>query len=166
MRDRFLPTIATVLMLAVLPLALAACGGGGGDEEQQAAQTGEQAPQPDVYTVRGVVEKLPQADGPDKSLYVRHQAIAVYKDRSGNVVGMESMTMPFPVGPTVSLDGIAPGDPVEFTFEMVWEPQGRYQITALHELPADTQIEFDMPMHEGEHGHEGHDHGSEGDHQH
>ncbi len=119
--------LATTLMLALL----AGCGG----------KTA--TPTADMYTVRGVVEKLPQSDGPDRSLYIHHEPIPGYRDENGATVGMMAMTMPFPVAPGVSLDGIAPGDPVEFTFAVTWKPKSGYEITAIHELPPDTVIDFD-----------------------
>jgi len=143
------------LALSLLVVSLAACGGGGGENEQ--AETTPPTAAPDVYTVQGIIEKLPQADGPDRSVYIHHQAIPGYKNKDGEIVGMQSMTMPFPVGPDVSLEDIMPGDPVEFTFEMAWEPQGHYEITAIRELPPGTAVDFD----DGEAGqddHEGHEH--------
>jgi Cu/Ag efflux protein CusF len=102
-------------------------------------------PHADVYTVRGVVEKLPQADGPDKNLYIHHQTIPDFRDEHGKVVGMMSMTMPFPVAAGVSLAGIAPGDPVEFTFTMSWGKPSGYQITRIEKLPPGTAVDFAPP---------------------
>jgi Cu/Ag efflux protein CusF len=56
-----------------------------------------------------------------------------------------SMTMPFPVAEGVSLEGIAPGDAVEFTFEVTWQPRAGYRVTEIHELPAGTEIDFGSP---------------------
>jgi Cu/Ag efflux protein CusF len=124
--------LAGVGVLAVAVSAALGCGG--------------RAPAPvvDVYTVRGVVEKLPQAGG-DTNLYVHHAAIPGYRDDTGKVVGMMSMTMPFPVAAGLSLDGIAPGDPVEFTFRVMWRPHTGYEITGIHKLPAGTVVDFQAP---------------------
>jgi Cu/Ag efflux protein CusF len=100
------------------------------------------APAADAYTVRGIVEKLPQANGPDKEIYIHHAAVPGFKDEHGKVVGMMSMTMPFPVAPGVSLAGIAPGDPVEFTFTVAWRGEAGYRIVAIHRLPPGTAIDF------------------------
>jgi Cu/Ag efflux protein CusF len=100
---------------------------------------------PDVYTVHGVVEKLPQADGPDKDLYIHHVPIPTFRDEHGKVVGMMSMTMPFPVAPGVSLAGISPGDPVEFTFTVAWKGHAGYQITKIDKLPPGTVVNFEPP---------------------
>lgn len=96
----------------------------------------------DVYTVRGVVEKLPQAEGPDRDLYIHHAPIPNFRDEHGQVVGMTSMTMPFPVADGVSLAGIAPGDPVEFTFAITWKAPAGYRVMRIHKLPAGTVVDF------------------------
>ncbi|MFO7652748.1 MAG: copper-binding protein [Candidatus Krumholzibacteriia bacterium] len=149
-RARAVAVIAGV----VLPLALilAACGGEGEDDratmQADAHDTGDarvtdhgDGPMTEVYTVRGIVERLPE-EGGDRSVYIRHQAIPEYRDDTGEVVGMDSMTMPFPVADSVSLDGLEPGDPVEFTFEVSYQPS-RYEITAIEELPAGTEVRFE-----------------------
>jgi Cu/Ag efflux protein CusF len=100
---------------------------------------------PDVYTVRGVVEKLPQTNGPDKAVYIHHAPIPGFRNERGKVVGMMSMTMPFPVAPGVSLAGIAPGDPVKFTFTVAWKGHAGYQITKIDKLPAGTVVDFEPP---------------------
>ena len=97
---------------------------------------------PDVYIVRGLVERLPQVDGPDKALYVHHAAIPGFRDEHGKVVGMMSMTMPFPVAPGVSLEGIAPGHPVQFTLAVAWKGHPGYRIIKIRKLPAGTVIDF------------------------
>ncbi len=115
------------------------------------AATTHSGPVPDVYRTRGVVERLPQADGPDKAIYIHHAAIPEYRDDTGAVVGMGTMTMPFPLAKGVTADGLDPGDPVAFTFAVTWKPRSGYEITEIRELPAGTIIEFETP----EAGHEG-----------
>ncbi len=152
--------LATTLSLLLI-LALAGCGGG-----DQQDQTADQMPAEgqemaaagvDHYTVRGIVSKLPAAEGPDQNMYIRHAPIPDYKNDSGEVVGMAAMTMPFPVAENVSLEGIEKGDPVEFTFSMRWKPTGHYEIVEITELPAGTAIDFEAGMDHG-HDHDGHDH--------
>lgn len=131
---RGLPGATEMATLAVLlATALGGCGG--------------EAPAPaaDVYTVRGVVERLPQANGPDKSIYIHHAAVPGYRDEHGTVVGMKSMTMPFPLHPGVSLSGILPGDAVEFTLAVTFRPRAGYEITVIHKLPAGTAVDFESP---------------------
>lgn len=145
-------TRVMMTMALAATLALAACGGGGGDQQQAADEPGT-----DRYTVRGQVVRLPQETG-DTAMYIRHAEIPDYKNEDGEVVGMMAMTMPFPVGEGVSIEGLAPGDPVEFTFTVRYKPTGRYEIVAIEELPAGTDVDGD--------GHEGHDHGDGHDHSH
>jgi Cu/Ag efflux protein CusF len=79
----------------------------------------EKAPAPpETYEIAGEVVRLPAAG--DRQIVVKHEAIPGFKDESGKVVGMEAMTMPFAVAEGVSLDGLAPGDKVEFTLEVRW----------------------------------------------
>ena len=122
---------AGVMTLSVLANAVGSCGR-------------EAPPRPDdVYTVRGVVERLPQAGGPDSGLYIHHAAIPDFRDEHGKVVGMMSMTMPFPVAVGVSLAGIAPGDAVQFTFAVAWKQPVGYQVTRIEKLPPGTVVDFD-----------------------
>jgi len=95
--------------------------------------------------VRGVVEKLPETDGPDKAIYIHHAAIPDFRYEDGKGRGMMPMTMPFPVAPGVSLAGIAPGDPVELTFTVAWKQPAGYQVVKIHKLPAGTVIDFTPP---------------------
>jgi hypothetical protein len=123
--------IAGVGVLAVA--ASAALGGCGRDVPRSVT---------DVYTVRGIVEKLPQAEGPDRDLYIHHAPIPSFRDEHGKAVGMMSMTMPFPVAPGISLVGIAPGDAVEFTFAVEWKHPAGYEVIHIHKLPAGTVVDF------------------------
>ncbi|MEZ4386653.1 MAG: copper-binding protein [Candidatus Krumholzibacteriia bacterium] len=121
-----------ITWLTLAAILVGGCGGGGGDGQANAVR----------YTVRGVIEKLPAVDGPDHAIYIHHAAIPDYRNEAGEVVGMMSMVMPFPVADGVSLDGLAVGDPVEFTFTMQWQPHGHYEIVAIAELPTGTVIAF------------------------
>ena len=102
------------------------------------------------YTVRGQVVMVPSADRPFDDLQIRHEAIPDYKNRDGEVYvnskgvrGMVTMMMPFPVAAGVSLEGIEPGDKVEFVFVTTWgEDYPEYEITEIRELPADTELNF------------------------
>lgn len=125
---------ASVVVAGVLAAAVAAAFGGCGRKVPVSVA--------DVYAVRGVVEKLPQAEGPDRDLYIHHARIPNFRDEHGKVVGMRSMTMPFPVADGVSLAGIAPGDPVEFTFAIAWKAPAGHQVMRIHKLPAGTVVDF------------------------
>ena len=81
-------------------------------------------------------------DDPDHAMMIQHEAIKDFKNPDGEVIGMMSMTMPFPVGPGVSLEGIQPGDTVQFTFELRWKGKPPFQLTSIQKLPADTKLDF------------------------
>ena len=91
------------------------------------------------YSVRGEVVRLPAADG--RELLIRHEAIPDFVDHQGKTVGMDSMTMPFPVDPSVSLGGVAVGDKVRFRFRMDWT-KNAYAVESIEVLPAGTSLEL------------------------
>lgn len=96
-----------------------------------------------TYTVRGKIVSVPSAERPVDDLQIHHEAIPDFKHADNVVHGMKSMTMPFPVGESVSLEGIEVGDIVEFTFTTVWgEHYPEYSVTKIVELPADTELNF------------------------
>ncbi|HYG63613.1 MAG TPA: copper-binding protein [Thermoanaerobaculia bacterium] len=121
---------AATFLLAVLALVtqLAAC--------SPAAERGHR------FTVRGQVTQLPSPQDPG-ALYLQHEAIDGWVDRNGQVVGMDPMNMPFPLGDGVPLEGIAAGDVVEATVRVDWEAEARQvEIVELRELPAGTKLEL------------------------
>jgi len=136
--------VAGALLLA-LPFGLAACGGGSESDPEAEATEGEVA----RYTVRGEVVQLPDPDNPAAQLQIRHEAIPDFRS-GGEVVGMESMTMPFPVAEGVSLEGLSPGDKIEFTFETRYAPDTQlvegFRIVRVTPLPAETELHFGAPM--------------------
>lgn len=89
------------------------------------------------YTVRGEVVRVGA-----RELAIRHEPIPDFADRSGAVVGMSAMVMPFPVAEGVSLAGLVPGAKIRFTFLMDWE-RNRMEIDRLEPLPADTALRFE-----------------------
>ena len=98
-------------------------------------------PPPDqVYTVRGLIAALPIPDKPASQLMIRHEAVPMFVNSDGKVVGMASMEMPFTPARGVSLSGLAVGDPVEFTFEVRWKPKPGSQLTRISKLPPGTQV--------------------------
>ena len=119
------------LCLAAALLLLAGCGDG---PDEPAAQTHR-------YTVRGIVQQVPAANEPGSSLMVKHEPIHNYK-RRGEVVGMDSMVMPFPPAADLSLEGIKPGDKVRLTFEQTTGNGPSLETTAIEKLPPDTNLEF------------------------
>lgn len=116
---------------ALLMLTIAAVGCGNRQAESDA--TGQAA----TYRVRGVVRSV--GDG---SLHIRHEAIPEFRDPSGDVVGMEAMSMEFALDAGVSTDGLSPGDTVAFDLSVDWDAPQPAAITALEALPADTELGF------------------------
>jgi Cu/Ag efflux protein CusF len=93
------------------------------------------------YTVRGEVVRLPDPGRPGPEIAVRHEAIPGFVDRTGAVVGMHAMVMPFAVGPEVPLAGLAPGDKVELRFAVDWQKVA-FWVEAIQKLPATTPLDF------------------------
>jgi Cu/Ag efflux protein CusF len=73
---------------------------------------------------------------------IRHEAIDSFVDRDGKRVGMDPMSMPFPVAEGLSLAGLAPGDVVRCTLEVDWQQRSPVKIAAIEKLPAGTQLTF------------------------
>jgi len=95
-----------------------------------------------VYTVRGVITALPQQSR-NGEMRVHHEAIPDFTDRDGNVVGMRSMTMPFPLAPDVSTDGLQLGDKIRFRLEVRWNVGPTVRIASLELLPGSTPLELE-----------------------
>lgn len=114
-------------------------------DDKPSAPAAERAIRTDRYVVRGVVAALPSAERPGSELQVRHEAMPHFVGQGGQL-GMDTMTMPFPLGPGVSLVGIAVGDKVEVSFEVDVDPATQnligYRATAIARLPAETELDF------------------------
>jgi Cu/Ag efflux protein CusF len=95
-----------------------------------------------IYTVRAQVVRLPDPANPGTGLTLNHEAVDDFVDRSGEVVGMDPMSMPFPVAEGVSLDGIQVGDVVEVELRVDWGGDPEVAITGVRELPAGTKLVF------------------------
>ena len=87
-----------------------------------------------VYEVRGVVRQLPAAETPSPEIVIRHEAVPDFVDMGGRRVGMEAMTMPFPIRDASLLDGIAVGDEVLFRFRVDWDGSPPLEVVALEKL--------------------------------
>ena len=111
-----------------------------------------------TYDTRGEITALPTADQPTSSLLIRHEAIPEFVDESGETVGMNTMTMPFPIAESINLGEFAVGDKVAVTFEVFTESGIRgYAASELTKLPADTELDYsELEMPGGDHA--GHDH--------
>ena len=95
-----------------------------------------------TYTTRGQVIQLPDPANPGTGLTLNHEAVDQFMDRQGEIVGMDPMSMPFPVAKDVSLDGIQVGDVVEFKLHVDWSAEPAAEITEIRELPAGTKLDF------------------------
>lgn len=126
---------AAVLMTLVLA---AGCGA-----PEPATEDPPTDPPDQTYTVRGEVRGLPRKGDDPRQIRIRHEPVPDFVGFEGDVVGMASMTMPFPLADSVDLDDVEEGDKVEMTFEVRWEGSPPLQVVELHELPADTELDFE-----------------------
>ena len=95
------------------------------------------------YTVRGVIEELPDASRKGaQELQVHHENIPTFTDKDGKIVGMHSMIMGFPPGPGLTVPNLQKGDKVELDFEVIWTGKDPFYFTAIRKLPADTTLDF------------------------
>ena len=96
-----------------------------------------------VYQVRGVIQSLPDPATGVGQLRIRHEAIPDFVGAGGEVEGMASMTMPFPVAAEADLTGFAAGDLVRFDLRIEWEAARPVAVTAIERLPTDTELALD-----------------------
>lgn len=118
------------LSLVLLLLTVGACSQ---DADRGAAERAE----PARYTVRGQLDVI--GDG---ELFVFHEAIPEFVGHSGEVVGMDSMQMPFALGDRVSIEGLEPGDKVEMTVAVDFGAKEPMRVLAIEELPPGTVLEL------------------------
>jgi hypothetical protein len=132
--------------LAVLLLGAA---GGCGPEETPEAVMETAGPADATYETRGKIVELPataaEARGPSGALRIRHEAVPEFTTDQGEITGMTSMTMPFPLAPGLDVEGLAEGDVIAFSFEVRWDGSPPYQIVRLEKLPAETELDFGIP---------------------
>ena len=135
---------STRLLVAILVPLLVGCGQpDGADAPSGSAPVDADAPIGMTYFVRGIVVELP---GEGRDLVIRHESIPEFMNIKGEIVGMNSMQMPFPLGADASLEGIAVGDKVRFVLEVDWAPS--YSIVEISTLAPETELDFskDRPM--------------------
>lgn len=138
-------------MSVLLVCVAAACGmlglGGCDSKSSTAGSGGSAAPAEPAagpryrYTVRGRVKSLPEPGKPMSSFEVHHEAIDNFVRADGKL-GMGAMTMDFPLGEGVSLQGLRVGDIVEMVLEVQPRPRMRMKVTKLTTLPPETKLEF------------------------
>lgn len=107
-----------------------------------AAPALELGPPDAVYTTRGQVKHVPDGMRDAEKIIVHHERIADFKDKSGAVVGMASMSMGFAVDATQLPEGLKAGMPVELSFEVRWGGAVPLRIRQLKTLPEGTVLEL------------------------
>lgn len=120
-------------MALALPLLSTGCGG-----------PAEVHQEPESYSVRGLVRQLPEANRRGRELLVWHEAIVEFKDMEGEVVGMESMSMGFPLADDELAAGLAVGDRIRMDFDVRWDSGHPLTLTAIEKLPPDTRLDFEV----------------------
>lgn len=138
MKPRTVSAVCCALLL--LPLLHACATPPAGDAP--ATNGADGAGDVQVYEVRGQVTALPDPSDPLSNLRLRHEAVADFVGMDGEVVGMESMNMPFPVAEGLSLEGLEVGDPVTFTLEVDWDGDPAYRVTRIERLPEGTELDW------------------------
>lgn len=122
-------------------LVLAAC------SERAPNQPPPTAPDQIYRGVRGVVTDLPDPSRPVSNFTIHHERIDDFVNGAGEVVGMTEMQMPFPLAEGVSIEGLAIGDKLSFTFEVRWDrsrtpPLPSWHLTEWTRLPPETELHF------------------------
>lgn len=129
---------ALVAMLSVLPLS------GCRREPEPAGQAGSTSaglgPADQKYTTRALVVALPDPVA-RQPLMLHHEEIPEFVGKSGEIIGMKEMVMPFEqIAPGVSLDGVLPGDKIGLDFEVRWKQRPRTLVTRLEKLDPATML--------------------------
>jgi hypothetical protein len=88
------------------------------------------------------VVRLPDSADSGVGFYVRHEAIDDFKDTEGAVVGMDAMTMQFPLSDPSLLEGLAVGDKVELTYLVDWQGDPMQDVGAVTRLSPEVELEF------------------------
>jgi hypothetical protein len=98
-------------------------------------------PQGRNYVVRGQVVALPNP-GNGNLLQLHHEPIPGFVTRDGKAEGMDSMTMPFLVAPSVTFQDIHPGDVIEVILHVDWTADRAVEVTGLRKLAPETKLDF------------------------
>ncbi len=124
-------TTRTLALLVVAAVAFA-CGGDAPEADEAVVEAA-------TYTVRGRVLEMPSAPG--EELRIEHEAIDAFVDYRGEVVGMDAMTMSFPLAEGAAGDVVA-GDIVEFELRVDWNAEPLSSVSRLTKLPPETELVF------------------------
>ena len=83
------------------------------------------------YEVDALVRWVAPPGAEPREIEIRHEAIPTFVGIDGEVVGMEAMTMRFPLAGEAADAAVAPGDEVRFTLEVDWEGSPPARVTAI-----------------------------------
>lgn len=127
------------LGIIVMLGAIVAAGCTRGQTNEQPAAVASDA---QTYVIRGEVISLPQAGKPGTEFIIKHEPIHNFRNSSGQIVGMNTMGMPFTPSKGVSLEGIKPGDKIEMRWVVEWKPEAREYVESVRKLSIETQLRF------------------------
>lgn len=132
------------MVLSGLMFSAAGCDSCAGKSKTDLA---ELPPAAATYTSRGKAVHVPSGTRPGEKIVIHHEAIPHFKDRKDDVVGMESMQMSFELGEAKLVEGVQPGQPIRFTFEVRWEGDVPLRVIAMEALPDNTELSLEtMPQ--------------------
>jgi len=135
-------TLAALLL--TLPITLSGCSK---SDPAPAPAPVEELSAPDIYPdLLAQIQQIPIENDPSTALRLHHQSMPTFKDSTGKVIGMRSMTMEFPLADGLSLAGLRIDDKVRFTFEVVWNDSiPSWAVTKIEKIDPDTEIDFAAP---------------------
>jgi Cu/Ag efflux protein CusF len=88
------------------------------------------------YTVAAEIIRVSAPDSPRREVVLQHEAVPEFVDIDGKKVGMEAMTMPFPVAPGVDLSAFQASDAVRATFVVRFHGSPAYEVIQLEKNPS------------------------------
>lgn len=139
--SRSILTLFLLLFTAGVVFLLTGCSSERRPRESETSSSAETT-RAEIYEVRGEVVELPDPNDPTTGFYVRHEAIDEFRSMDGEIVGMDSMTMPFSVADEISFEGISVGDPITFRLTVDWDGDPMMQVTDIEKLPAGSELEY------------------------
>ncbi|MEO0483788.1 MAG: copper-binding protein [Planctomycetota bacterium] len=127
---------AIILLSATAMIALSGCGEGLSEPQADRRVNA-------IYETRGQIVSLPDPANPTSEFMIHHEAIDDFVHQDGVMRGMNAMVMPFPaVADDVSFYGIEVGDIVVFSFDVAWEGDPKWMVTAIEEIDPATELVF------------------------